>query len=324
MQETLLHRLSQFYRRTQWTLILAILFPTVFTAAVGIVMLALYSDIKDIILGILTIVFSVGIIFGAVIVAILVGKSKQLALKQTLFLANVSHELRSPLTAIKMYAQTLERGRSPENAPMCIEQILKATEKLDRLIQQILEWKRITTKTDYITVQPLDANLPAADAVEHFRATHPEETRLESDFTPEAPVMELDRDAMERALYNLLDNAAKYGGEAGRIRLVTRLAAETGKVQEHFEYRVSDEGPGIDPQHVDHIFDVFYRADNSLTGAAGVGLGLAIARSLVAAHGGTLLVESAPGKGSTFIIRLPLAHRRKTNGHNAPAERNPA
>jgi len=324
MQETLLHRISQFYRRTQWTLVLAILFPTVFTAAVGIVMLAMYSDIKDIILGVLTIVFSVGIIFGAIIVTILVGKSKQLALKQTLFLANVSHELRSPLTAIKMYAQTLERGRSPENAQLCIEQILKATDRLDRLIQQILEWKRITARTEALDAQPADANLPAMDAAEHFQSNHPADVRLETDFAADAPMLDLDRDAMERALYNLLDNAAKYGGENGTIRFLTRPVAASGKVREYFEYRISDEGPGIDPEHLEHIFDVFYRAENSLTGAAGVGLGLSIARSIVSAHGGDILVESTPGKGSTFIVRLPLAHRSRVENHREETERNPA
>lgn len=323
MKETLLHRLSQFYNRTQWTLILAILFPTVFTVVVGIVMVALYSDIKDIILGILTIVFSVGIIFGAVIVTILIGKSKQLALKQTLFLANVSHELRSPLTAIKMYAQTLEAGRSPEHAQLCVSQILKATEKLDRLIAQILEWKRITTKTDFLTLTPIDANLPAMDAIAHFRATHPETVRLETDFASNVPMLEVDRDAMERTLYNLLDNAAKYGGETGVIRLKTQVVSG-GKRSGHFEYCVSDEGPGIEPEHLEHIFDVFYRARNSLSGATGVGLGLSIARSLVNAHGGTLFVESTVGKGSTFIVRLPLPYRQNEETKTEDKERTPA
>jgi len=315
MQEPLLARLSQFYRRTQAVLVLAILFPTVFTTAVGIVSLALYSDVKDIIFGILTITFAIGLFLGFIIVVLLTKKSQELALKQTLFLANVSHELRSPLTAIKMYAQTMERGRTPENTDLCIAQILQATDRLDRLIQQILEWKRITNKSDLITPHPCNANLPAQDAVDHFLTTHPNgNDYLTLDFMAEPPPIELDRDSLERALYNLLDNAFKYSGDDRVLSLTTRLVSEATRVNQFFEYRVADNGEGIPAEQLNHIFDVFYRADNTLTGAAGVGLGLGIARSIVVAHGGSIFVESELGKGSCFIIRLPLVNNKKTNG----------
>lgn len=315
MQEPLLARLSQFYRRTQAALVLSILFPTVFTTAVGIVSLALYSDVKDIIFGILTITFAVGIMFGFLIVVLLMRKAQDLALKQTIFLANVSHELRSPLTAIKMYAQTLERGQTPENTELCVTQILSATDRLDRLIQQILEWKRITNKKDLVEPHPCLANLPAQDAVDHFLSTHPDgASYLTLDLMTDAPELELDRDSMERALYNLLDNAFKYTGEDRAIVLTTRLVTEAIKVTRFLEYRVSDNGPGIPPEHLDHIFDVFYRVEKSLLGAAGVGLGLGIARSIAVAHGGSIYVESELGKGSCFIIRIPLTNSKKGTG----------
>ncbi len=324
MQEPLLARLSQFYRRTQTVLVLAILFPTVFTTAVGIVSLALYSGVKDIIFGILTITFAIGLFLGFIIVVLLIKKSQELALKQTLFLANVSHELRSPLTAIKMYAQTIERGRTPENTELCITQILQATERLDRLISQILEWKRITNKSDSIQPLACSANLPAQDAVEHFLTTHPSgDEFLTLDLMAEPPEIDLDRDSVERALYNLLDNAFKYTGDDRRIGLTTRLVTEATQVDKFFEYRISDNGDGIPQEHLGHIFDVFYRADNSLTGAAGVGLGLGIARSIVVAHGGTIFVESELGKGSCFIIRIPLIATKKSNGSAKGLKKNP-
>ncbi len=315
MQEPLLTRLSQFYRRTQAVLVLAILFPTVFTTVVGIVSLALYSEVKDIIFGILTITFALGIALGFIIVVLLTRKAQELALKQTLFLANVSHELRSPLTAIKMYAQTLERGPTPENTQLCLTQILQATERLDRLVQQILEWKRITNKTDVIHPVACNANLPASDVAEHFLVAHPDVAdRLTVDLMADPPDTELDRDSLERALFNLLENAYKYSGEDRQIGLTTRLVAEATRVARFFEYRVSDNGPGIPAEHLAHIFDVFYRADNNLTTAAGVGLGLGITRSIAVAHGGSVFVESEPGRGSCFIIRLPLTHSKKGNG----------
>lgn len=315
MQEPLLARLSQFYRRTQAVLVLAILFPTVFTTAVGIVSLALYSGVKDIIFGILTITFALGIALGFIIVVLLTRKSQELALKQTLFLANVSHELRSPLTAIKMYAQTMERGTTPEDTQMCLTQILQATERLDRLVQQILEWKRITNKTDVIHPVACNANLPAQDAAEHFLVAHPDMSdHFMLDLMAEPPEVELDHDSLERAIYNLLDNAYKYAGEDREIGLTTRLVAEATRVSRFFEYRVSDNGLGIPTDQLAHIFDVFYRADNSLTGAAGVGLGLGITRSIAVAHGGSVFVESEPGHGSRFIIRIPLTNSKKGNG----------
>jgi two-component system, OmpR family, phosphate regulon sensor histidine kinase PhoR len=315
MQEPLLARLSQFYRRTQAVLVLAILFPTVFTTAVGIVSLALYSGVKDIIFGILTITFALGIALGFIIVVLLTRKSQELALKQTLFLANVSHELRSPLTAIKMYAQTLERGPTPENTQLCLTQILQATERLDRLVQQILEWKRITNKTALIHPVACGANAPAQDAVEHFLVSNPDAVdHLTVDFMVEPPEVDLDRDSLERALYNLLENAYKYSGENREIGLTTRLVTEAIRVARFFEYRVSDNGPGIPAEHITHIFDVFYRAENNLTGAAGVGLGLGITRSIAVAHGGSVFVESEPGRGSCFIIRIPLTNNKKGNG----------
>ncbi len=315
MQEPLLTRLSQFYRRTQAVLVLAILFPTVFTTAVGIVSLALYSEVKDIIFGVLTITFALGITLGFIIVALLTRKAQELALKQTLFLANVSHELRSPLTAIKMYAQTLERGPSPENTQMCLAQILTATERLDRLVQQILEWKRITTKSDSIEPKACLANLPAQDAADHFLVTHPDAAdSFNVDLMAEPPELELDRDSLERALYNLLDNAYKYTGEDRAIGLTTRMVTEATRISRFFEYSISDNGPGIPTEHLSHIFDVFYRADNSLMGATGVGLGLGIARSIVVAHGGSIFVESEVDRGTRFIIRIPLTNSKKGNG----------
>ncbi|MBU1070679.1 HAMP domain-containing histidine kinase [Myxococcota bacterium] len=316
MQEPLLARLSQFYRRTQAVLVLAILFPTVFTTAVGIVSLALYSEVKDIIFGVLTITFAIGITLGFIIVVLLTKKSQELALKQTLFLANVSHELRSPLTAIKMYAQTLERGRTPDNTDLCVQQILSATDRLDRLIQQILEWKRITNKSESIQPRPCNANLPAQDTVDHFLSTHPNaDEYLTLDLMNEPPEFDLDRDSLERALYNLLDNAFKYTGEDRAIGLTTRLVTEATKVDRFFEYRVSDNGQGIPSEHLAHIFDVFYRAEGTFTGVSGVGLGLGIARSIVVSHGGSIFVESEVDRGSCFIIRIPLTHTKKSNGN---------
>ncbi len=315
MQEPLLIRIRQFYRRTQVVLILAILFPTLFTTAVGIVSLALYSDVKDIIFGVLTITFAVGIILGSFFVVLYTKKLQDLALKQTMFLANVSHELRSPLTAIKLYAQTLEKDAEGINRELCVEQIIRATSRLDRLIAQILEWKRITSKTDTIICHAISGNAPVMDATEHFLSVHPEDKdALILDLMADPPTLDLDRDSMESALFNLLDNAWKYSSDDRRIRLVTRLVSDASSISRFFEYRVEDNGFGIPQESLDKIFDVFYRADNTLAGASGVGLGLGIARSIVTAHGGSLFVDSEMGKGSSFIIRIPLSLPRKTNG----------
>jgi two-component system, OmpR family, phosphate regulon sensor histidine kinase PhoR len=307
MQDTLLNRMTKFYRRTQWIIISLVLFPTVFTLTVGILGIALYKDIKDILFGILVICFAVSMFTGGLIAVLMTKRISQYAKRQSLFLANVSHELRSPLTAIKMYAQTLSEGRCKDNQNICINYILTSTERLDHLIQQILQWKRISSNKEVLDIELINANTPMIDAIDSFKSINPDfNGKLIIELGEKNPIIELDRNALSRALYNILDNADKYAKENKEIKIKTSVIKESN-VQKFFQYEISDNGIGIPHDKLSDIFDEFYRVNDKFKGQAGLGLGLGIAKAITNAHGGSLFVDSIEEKGSTFYIRIPLS-----------------
>ena len=232
-----------------------------------------------------------------------VSKEMELARLRTEFVSNVSHELKTPLTSIRMFGEMLKLGRvsRPEKRQTYYEIITSESERLSHLIDNVLDFSRIEEgrKRYEFRIEPVGEVI--ASAVERFRRLMKSRVEIEADVVPELPKLEIDRDALTQALFNLLDNAAKYSGEDPRVRVET--SAENGWIL----VRVIDWGIGIDRQDQERIFDKFYRAHTmEAAQAGGSGLGLTLVRHIAQAHGGDVSVSSVRGRGSTFTIRIPV------------------
>jgi two-component system phosphate regulon sensor histidine kinase PhoR len=228
------------------------------------------------------------------------------------FIANVSHELRTPLTSISGYVETLLEHESDLSAMArnFLEIILKNATRMTRLTEDLLALARVESGEEKFVPEPHPADRLVSDAVASVRGLVAEAgTRL----TIGGVVTELVMAAPDRivqVLSNLIENATRYGkprsGEAAEVE-VSAVLAESG-----VRFRVMDNGIGIASQHLERIFERFYRVDKARSReTGGTGLGLAIAKHIVEQHGGTIWVESDLGVGSRFCFTLPLADSQK-------------
>jgi two-component system phosphate regulon sensor histidine kinase PhoR len=219
------------------------------------------------------------------------------------FVANVSHELRTPITAIRGYAETLQSGalNDPATAAKMVDIILRQSERLSELVEDLLELSRLESKQLQLAAQPIDLADAAQRALEAVRPkARPRGTSIEVTVPPGLQVLG-DQRAVEQIVLNLVDNAVKYSPNGGRVQVT---AARHG---DHVEMRVKDDGPGIEAKHLTRIFERFYRVDKGRSREmGGTGLGLSIVKHLVTAMGGDVRCESAPGQGSTFFVLLPV------------------
>jgi len=217
-------------------------------------------------------------------------------------IGDVSHELRTPLTTIKGYVEGLSDGVLPADAET-LAQIQREAERLSRLVDDLQELSRVEAKNYPLDFRPVDVSALVATAVKRLLPqAEAKRIGLRSDLPADLPPLLADEYRLEQVLVILLSNAIQYTPEEGQV---TIGAAHKNKT---LEISVSDNGIGIAPEHLHHIFTRFYRVDASRSrGSGGSGIGLAIARHLVEAHEGTLRAESAgEGKGSTFIVTLPI------------------
>ena len=235
-----------------------------------------------------------GRIVGAATIAQDISERKRMEAAQRDFLAMVSHDLRSPLTVIRASAQLLQRRG--EYRETTLATIMEYADRMARLIEDLADIVRL--EEGHLPLQRESIDLVAlarecAAAAEEHSAHHA--VRVEA---PDASICgEWDRVRLGQVVENLVGNALKHGAEEGEV--VVRVEEQDGEAL----VSVQDSGPGIDPEHVPHLFDRFYRAN---TRSSGLGLGLYISRILVEAHGGRIWVESRPGQGSTFTVALPL------------------
>jgi signal transduction histidine kinase len=223
---------------------------------------------------------------------------------QTELLANASHELRTPLARIRVALDIAAEGDAAL-ARQQLGEIATDLAELEALVSDILLMTRLDLERGRIDgpPQPLRLESMAAGeiidaAAEHFRRDHGDrDLRVEAEGSWR---LRGDRALLRRVLGNLLDNAAKYSDSARPI--VLRARSEAASIV----WEVRDEGIGIDPEDLQRIFAPFYRTDRSRSRATGgTGLGLALARRVIEAHGGTIVAESEPGRGSTFRVTLP-------------------
>lgn len=234
------------------------------------------------------------------------------------FVSSVSHELKTPLTSIRMLAETLLLGRQPVEADRVeyLETIVNESERLSRLINNVLDFSSIERdgRTYHMEPTALDAVVrDAARAMSYPLAQGGFDLRVHT--AEVLPVVDADGDALTQAVLNLLSNAVKFSGEERLIEL--QLARENGDAL----IRVRDHGRGIERRHQSAVFERFFRApDVQAEGVPGTGLGLALVDHVARAHGGRVELDSAPGQGSTFTIRLPLTGRPAGPDGSAPPQ----
>jgi two-component system, OmpR family, sensor kinase len=222
--------------------------------------------------------------------------------RQRRFVADASHELRTPLTSIHNYAQVLEEWalRDPQIGPESVAAIKRESERMKGLVENLLELAR---GDEGMKLHLKDNNLTEVveEATESARAAVNGKVLIEHP-TPEQSVGRVsavfDRERLRQALSILLDNAVKYTPEGGRVTM--RVVEEDGSVG----VEVADTGIGIPEDHIPHVFERFYRAEEARS-TEGLGLGLSIARQIAENHKGSIEVRSKPREGSTFIIRIP-------------------
>jgi signal transduction histidine kinase len=219
------------------------------------------------------------------------------------FLANVSHELRTPLTSIQGFAQAMLDGAAatPEAIQRSAGIIYGEADRMRRLVDGLLDLARLDSGLRALNLAPLDLHSLLASAAEKFslRAGTAGIT-LTTDLPPSLAPITGDADRLGQVVANLLDNALKHTPAGGRVTL--SAAASPASV----EISVSDTGPGIPAEDLARIFERFYQVDKSRARSSGLGLGLAISREIVEAHGGRLRAESVTGLGSRFTVQLPL------------------
>jgi heavy metal sensor kinase len=221
--------------------------------------------------------------------------------RQRQFTADSSHELRTPLTAIKGQVEVaLTRPREPAAYREVLQAVNEEVDRLIRLVGSLLTLARADAGQIPITSEAVNLPDVVAAAVEQVRPAAAQRN-VDLEVAPGPPVtLQVEEDLLLQLLLNLLDNAIKYTRPRGRV------TAGWGTTSAQVELWVRDTGAGLAPEHVPHIFDRFYRVDKARSRAeGGAGLGLSICRWIAEAHGGAMSVESAPGQGSTFTLRLP-------------------
>jgi signal transduction histidine kinase len=223
---------------------------------------------------------------------------------QSEFVSTVSHEFRTPLTSIRQLSEMLARGRVPteELRQQSYDILSHESERLQRLVESLLDFGRIEAGAMQYRFERLDAAALVDDVVGGFRETAAAQGfRIDVHGTDEPAFVRADRDALGLAVRNLLDNAVKYSPECRTVWV------ETVPVEGRLGIRVRDRGVGIPLAEQRSVFDRFVRGSVSRGGSVkGTGIGLTLARHIVGAHGGEIRLESVPGQGSTFTILLPL------------------
>jgi len=246
---------------------------------------------------------------GAVAVLHDITRIEQVDRTQRDFVANVSHELRTPLTSISGYVETLldhEQSLSPV-AREFLGTILKNATRMNRLTEDLLTMARVESQEAEMHPAPVRADALVRDAVEAMRGlVQDEEAELEIGETTAVKVL-ADTDSMLQVLGNLIENGIKYGRARNAVQSrVVVSAREISEPMDGVEFSVRDFGQGIASEHLERIFERFYRVDKARSReSGGTGLGLAIARHMVESQGGIIRAESELNAGSNFLVTLP-------------------
>lgn len=230
---------------------------------------------------------------------------KQLENTRQEFVANVSHELRTPLSLIKGFVETLLDGakNDPDLADRFLRTIEKHTDRLTYLIEDLLTISRLESGQIVMNLHPVVLREEAGRVIDDLQARAAEKNVVLVNGVPAGLQARADADRLQQVLFNLVENAIKYGRTAGRVTIGGKANGD-----EKAELWVEDDGPGIPPESRERVFERFYRVDRARSReTGGTGLGLAIVKHIVQAHGGEVWVKSEVGKGATFFLTLPQA-----------------
>jgi len=229
-------------------------------------------------------------------------KQQRLEMSRREFVANVSHELKTPLTTVKSHAETLlDIVSDNKTAETFANTILNETDRMTRLVKDLLlisslEGKMVLNKTTFSLKAMINDVISTMSLVANEKGH-----RLQFEAIAEIPDYFGDRDKLEQVLYNIISNSIKYTPNGGKIII------KAGKLYSDFFVEVRDNGIGIPEKDLDRIFERFYRVDKARSRElGGTGLGLAISKSIIDAHGGTIKVDSTVGEGTKVIISLPV------------------
>lgn len=232
------------------------------------------------------------------------------------FIANVSHELKTPLASIKAYTETLRDGavHDPETSQKFLARIEEQSDRLHRLINDMLMLARIESDQQLFEIVPVDVPSVVTASLEDHRVAA-EAKRIDLRVAPELPACRVraDREGLRAILSNLIDNAIKYTPEGGRVVVAWGVGRGAGGREPEGEspfvhISVRDTGIGIKPQDQERVFERFYRVDKARSReVGGTGLGLSIVKHLAQSFGGRVSVQSEIGQGSTFTVELPMA-----------------
>src|SRR5438067_4482799 len=260
---------------------------------------------------------SVMIIGGLVLTKHMVGKEMAVAKLKSDFVSNVSHELRTPLALIRLYAETLELGRitTADKKQQYYRIIRKESERLTALINNILDFSRIEAGRKEYEFRETDIAGLVRNTLDSYRYQIEQQGfALEEKIADDVPVVRVDREAIARALVNLVNNALKYSKDEKFLGV--KLYRENGSVK----LEVADHGIGIARRDQSKIFEKFYRAGDPLVhNTKGSGLGLSLVRHITQAHGVEIEVESSPGTGGKFTLSLPLMAAPDARSMQTPA-----
>jgi signal transduction histidine kinase len=215
--------------------------------------------------------------------------------------ANVSHELKTPISALRAHLENLLDGvEEPDRATLQV--MLAQSERLSRLVEQLLDLSRLESGDVPFDRTAVALGPLVSAVVSELHVTSSDGVRVIEEVPADLPPVWVDRERLHQVLFNLIDNAVRFSPAGGTVTLSALRRAS------RCEVRVADAGPGIPAEHLPHVFERFYRVDPARSrGDGGTGIGLAIARSIVESNGGRIWAESEVGSGSVFAFDLPLA-----------------
>jgi signal transduction histidine kinase len=244
------------------------------------------------------------LVFGLTLTVMTVSHQLTLARMQSDFVSTVSHEFKSPLTAIRQIAEMLHSGKAPseEKRVRYYGLLLQQSERLSDLIDRVLDFARMDSGRQAFHLRPVGFGEFLREAVAQAEQRFgPAGFAVQGEIPPDLPTAPIDADALGQAVANLIDNAVKYSGTSRKV--IVRAFREDGDVA----IAVQDFGAGLDAKEKARVFERFYRGGDALTRSVkGTGLGLTLVKQIVDGHGGRVAVESEPGHGSTFTMRIPL------------------
>jgi two-component system phosphate regulon sensor histidine kinase PhoR len=290
--------------------------PGALLITVGILVLVFGQQSKDVVFGVLTLSLALTLIAGIVFTWVYVRRATSLARLQTEFVQKVSHDLRTPLTSIRMFVETLQSGRlGQEKVQECLDVLTVETQRLQAMVERLLKWASMEAgKRLYHPehVRPSELVDGALQALEPQLVVLPPEVKvtIDREVADHLPFVDVDYDAMVEALLNVLQNALRYtpGDKQIRVRVVRH--------EREVEISITDNGPGIPKAQQRAVFEKFHRyADPANAHVEGTGLGLAMVQHIVGAHAGRIDVDSDVGKGATFRISLPAVVSRVVDKH---------